>query len=287
MNDLPPSPRPAPADTALDALAWAGSAGVGAAVVRAARARRRQRLVRRTLGAVSIVAVLAVGVFALRPRESAPPARSSVVTRGVETRTLADGSVVELRAGAALDVEFSAGERRVMLRAGEAHFAVRKDAARPFVVVASGVHVRAVGTAFAVDLGASAVEVIVTEGTVAVAPAESAAPPALVDAGRLAVVALAAAAAPQVTAVPAADLAARLAWRVPLLEFNGTALAEAVALFNRHAAAPLALDPALGALRLSGTIRADDTDTLLLLLRNEFGLVATRRADGVLAIRRP
>ena len=127
MNNLPPSPRPAPTDTALDALAWAGGAGVGAAVVRAARARRRQRLVRRTLGAVSIVAVLAVGVLALRPRESAPPAAPSVVARGVETRTLADGSVVELRAGAALDVEFSAGERRVMLRAGEAHFAVRWD----------------------------------------------------------------------------------------------------------------------------------------------------------------
>lgn len=288
MNNLPPSPRPAPTDTALDALAWAGGAGVGAAVVRAARARRRQRLVRRTLGAVSLVAVIAVGVLALRPRESAPPAAPSVVARGVETRTLADGSVVELRAGAALDVEFSAGERRVTLRAGEAHFAVQKDAARPFVVVASGVRVRAVGTAFAVDLGASRVEVIVTEGTVAVTPAESAAPPALVDAGRRAVVALAEPApTPRVTAVPAADLAARLAWRVPLLEFNGTALAEAVALFNRHAAAPLALDPALGALRLSGTIRADDTDTLLLLLRNEFGLVTKRRADGVLAIRRP
>lgn len=287
MNDLPPSPRPAPAETALDALAWAGAAGVGEQIVRATRARRRQRLVRRAAGAAALVAMVALGAFALRPREMARDAAPSVVTRSVETRTLADGSVVELRPGAALDVEFSAGERRVTLRAGEAHFAVQKDASRPFVVVASSVRVRAVGTAFAVDLGASAVEVFVTEGTVAVAPAETSAPSALVDAGRRAVVTLADTAAPQVEAVTAADLSARLAWRVPLLEFTGTALAEVITLFNRHAAAPLVLDPGLGTLRLSGTIRADDTETLLLLLRNEFGLVAERRADGVLEIRRP
>ncbi len=48
------------------------------------------------------------------------------------------------------------------LEAGEAHFAVAPDAARPFVVRVGGVAVRAVGTAFNVRYAADgAVEVTV------------------------------------------------------------------------------------------------------------------------------
>jgi transmembrane sensor len=46
---------------------------------------------------------------------------------------------------------------------------VTKDPVRPFIVMAAGVAVRAVGTAFNVKLDSTAVEVLVTEGMVAVA----------------------------------------------------------------------------------------------------------------------
>ncbi len=99
-----------------------------------------------------------------------PPAGSSIATMTVRplTRTLPDGSVVDLNAGANLAVEYSPTGRRVRLLTGEAHFAVAKDPARPFVVSAGTVEVRAVGTAFNVRFAPVAVQVLVTEGQVAV-----------------------------------------------------------------------------------------------------------------------
>lgn len=99
-----------------------------------------------------------------------PPAGSSIATTTVRplTRTLPDGSVVDLNAGADLAVEYSPTGRRVRLLTGEAHFAVAKDPARPFVVSAGTVEVRAVGTAFNVRFAPVAVQVLVTEGQVAV-----------------------------------------------------------------------------------------------------------------------
>ena len=54
------------------------------------------------------------------------------------------GSRAELRDDARLSTEFTAGVRRVVLDRGEAHFEVQKDPARPFVVVAGRLEVRAV-----------------------------------------------------------------------------------------------------------------------------------------------
>jgi transmembrane sensor len=85
-----------------------------------------------------------------------------------EREALTDGSLVELKDGSRIAVEFSEAERRVRLTGGEAHFTVATDSARPFVVETGGVAVRAVGTAFSVRLNAASVEVLVTEGQVAV-----------------------------------------------------------------------------------------------------------------------
>ncbi len=89
---------------------------------------------------------------------------------------LEDGSSVELNHGANVTTEFSASERRATLVRGEALFTVAKNPARPFIVRAGGVDVRAVGTAFSVRLDAAAVEVLVTEGRVALARAENGEP---------------------------------------------------------------------------------------------------------------
>jgi transmembrane sensor len=157
--------------------------------------------------------------------------------------------------------------RHVRLARGVAHFEVAKDASRPFVVIAAGVEVRAVGTAFSVQIDEGRVEVIVTEGRVAVGhthalPAatsavvveeNSKAPDAhaFVDAGQQAVVDISSnqtsAPPPRIASLPEGELAQRLAWRVPRLEFSATPLAEAVALLNQHGRVRLTLaDPALG-----------------------------------------
>src|SRR5690606_17220534 len=137
------------------------------------------------------------------------------------------------------------------------HFQVRKDAERPFLVSTPSVAVRAVGTAFSVRVGAEELEVLVTEGRVAVdrrtdtnsatmprtsAPTE--APLAYVSAGERAVIDGADAAAITTAAVAPIDhteLSEKLSWRVPRLEFSGTPLRDAVAMFNRHSAVHIEL----------------------------------------------
>ena len=287
--------QPSPAETGLEALSWAVSSGVAGEVVRNAEAHRRQRVRRRIAGVAGVACLGLVGAW-LFPRAPAtlttpPIAAASAVVIAPETRTLADGSIVELRRGAEILVEYGPSTRRVVLRAGEAHFQVKKDAARPFVVVASGVEVRAVGTAFSVDLGKRAVDVLVTEGRVAVtsppAAVEAAPAVAMVVAGQGTTVSLEAAGAAAVRSVPSGERRERLNWRVPLLEFSSTPLAEAIPMFNRHGSRLLVIDPALGRLQLSGTLRADDIDSLFILLRNEFGIIAVPGSDGRTELRRP
>lgn len=111
--------------------------------------------------------------FWSRPAAPFPPATVAAVAPAtplalIERRELPEGSVIELNRGAIVEARFSPGERRVKLLRGEAHFNVAPDATRPFVVDAGGVAVRAVGTAFNVRLDSAAVEILVTEGQVAV-----------------------------------------------------------------------------------------------------------------------
>ena len=294
---------------ALDQPRQAGAAEV---VLRelAVRAQRRSR---RRWGAALGSAVAAVVAFALfRPAVVPPASQTTAVVTAPERRVLPDGSMVELRRGAEIAVDFRPAERRISLVRGEAHFSVAKNPARPFVVTARGVAVRAVGTAFAVDLTSAAVEVIVTEGKIAVERPPAA---AVADVGTPAPVTLAVvergnrvvidalppapvmAAAPvpavAVEAVPPAELTERLAWRIPRLEFSGTPLAEAVELVNRHAAQPgraavrLVLDePALAGVRVSGWLRADNTEGFIQMLRASFGVETDFRGASEIGLRR-
>ncbi|WP_296320209.1 FecR domain-containing protein [Reyranella sp.] len=92
------------------------------------------------------------------------------VTTTAEHRNvdLPDGSLVELGAASALDVQFSATDRRLKLRSGEAFFKVKSGDARPFIVKAGGVSVVVTGTAFNVRLADEAVSVAVEDGSVEV-----------------------------------------------------------------------------------------------------------------------
>lgn len=297
------SSRPRPPVPPLD---WARSAGAVDPVLQAVEkhvalnTRRRRRV---ALGTAAAFALVAVAGLALRTRAPEPAAVAatisnpgSAVVSQPERQVLADGSVVELRGDAALTIDFRPELRRVVLARGEAHFQVAKDAARPFVVEANGVGVRAVGTAFSVQIGTGAVAVLVTEGRVAVSPEatpEAPKAPAFVDAGqRIAVEATATTVvAPKAVPLTSDEIAEWLAWRVPRLEFNATPLAEVVALFNTHAtgtARPhLVLgDAALAQLPLSGVLRADNLPVLLAILDSSYGLKPVPRADGALILKR-
>ncbi|MEY2877867.1 MAG: hypothetical protein RLZZ15_247 [Verrucomicrobiota bacterium] len=257
------------------------------------------------------VAAAAVFLLATRPEPATPVATGAAVALAApcERRTLDDGSVVDLNRGAVIEVAASATERRVRLVRGEANFIVAKDPARPFIVTAGGVEVRAVGTIFNVRLDPVAVEVVVTEGHVRVASPEIMTPapagstnlpaksgttnedppvPLSLVAGQGTVVSLAPAAAPPqpVTLAPA-QLAARLAWQPRLLDFTAAPLAEIVAEFNRHNPVQIVVaDPALAARRLSATFRSDNLEGFVRLMESDFGMAAERRGSREIMLRR-
>jgi len=254
------------------------------------RARQRQR--RRRLLATAACGLLAFAALPWLEKPAAPPAGIAAQVRVLETRrlTLPDGSVAELSPRARIEIEFGGTHRHVALLTGEAHFEVVKDADRPFIVAANGVQVRAVGTAFAVDISDGDVRVIVTEGTVAVAeavpsstvPGVAPVAPTLLVAGHALTVAPHAPGTTGPVALDDADLARRLAWRTPRIEFTETTLHDAVALFNARNVVQLRIaDPRLGDLRITGVFRADNCEGFVELLEKTFPLMAVPTAGEI------
>lgn len=264
----------------------------------ARRKRRRWRVL--AGGALGLAAAVAL-LLVVRPaapveRDGAAP----VIVRAAE-QLLPDGSRVELNDAAEIAVNYTAGRREVRLLRGEALFTVAKNPARPFVVVSGHVEVRAVGTVFAVQLGRQAVDVLVTEGRVAVAPAAPAQPatvddpapavakPVFVNAGDQLVLPAAAVDAqpPQARTVSSAEINRRLAWRQPRLQLAGTTLAEAATLLNRENLMQIEIaDTELGRLRLTGFFYLDDTRGFVHVLETNYGVQVERRPNGVVVLRR-
>jgi transmembrane sensor len=230
------------------------------------------------------------------PEVRFPNENYRVIASTLDERILPDGSRARLNGSSRIETDFTATERRVRLVDGEAHFVVTKDPARPFLVTAGAVTVRAVGTAFNVRLAAETIEVLVTEGKVqlqqdaakserAVAvPAAVAVPgPALVQ-GQRAIIARSA--PPAATAVPAvaigevgkAEIEAALGWQSTRLVFSNTPLDEVVEGFNRYNTHRLTLgDPALRERALTGVFRADNLDGFVRLLKSSIDVKAEQR----------
>jgi transmembrane sensor len=270
----------------------------GAIAVKVAQCTRRHR---RRLQAVTVVGALALGgvLYTFHPSLSSAPASAKVEAIAESIRKLPDGSIVELHQGAEIAVQYTDAFRRVLLAKGEAHFRVAKNPARPFLVQAGSVEVAAIGTAFTVQLASREVEVVVTEGRVAVDRESHRAPgalrsievpPILVNAGNRVVVNTAedAISPPLVKAMSEPEIEKRLAWRASLLEFEGMELGQAVVLMNRANRVQISLaDRSIGALRVSGTFRADNPEGFVRIVESTFDLKTERRGEYEMVLRRP
>lgn len=257
---------------------------------------RPRRPRRRTLLAVAAaLVVLAAGIFAWGPEREPSARRTAGATwvRENEKRVLSDGTVVELRDGSRIEVAYSEAERRVRLTGGEAHFSVAKNPARPFVVEAGGVAVRAIGTEFVVRLDAAAVNVLVTEGSVrveheaAAAPAGGYEPPVVAASHRAVVSRDAGLPVPEVSPVTPAEIRDVLAWQAARFQFDETPLLEAVAEFNRRNAQKMVIgEPALERVPIGGIFRVDNVDGFVSLLAMTLGVKAERRESGEIVLGR-
>lgn len=168
---------------------------------------------------------------------------------------LEDGSRVSLNSRTAVAARFTSSERRVTLESGEAYFEVAHDANRPFIVVAAGHVVTALGTTFLVRQdGENHTAVTLVEGKVTVSiDSELPSPVTLSPGERLVLMRD----APPKLDSPQID--ALLAWRRGEVALDKTPLAEAVAEMNRYETKPVVVDAVLGEqLRISGIYRIGD-----------------------------
>ena len=249
-----------------------------------------------------------------RPQPSAQTYATS--TGGYERVVIADGSLVELNANSEVRVELLPHERRVALVQGEAHFTVAHNTARPFIVSAHGVAVRAVGTAFNVRLAATAVEVLVTEGKVSVSEVERVDPNALaasadpkptrwgqhvpppatlLAANQRTLIAFAppksvapisSAPSSVVEKITSEAIREALSWQERKLVFSETPLRDVVAQFNRRNRLQLVLgDAALAERPVGGTFAADNVEGFVRLLEGSGTIAIERRSEFEIVLR--
>lgn len=249
--------------------------------------------------ALAAAAALVVGIF-LRPtnlrREVVATVTEVAATKLGDVReiTLPDGSKVHLNTDTVVETRYTADERRVTVTQGEAHFSVAPNSERPFIVTARHVAVRAVGTAFNVWLDADKIEVLVTEGKVAITTPHANASAGVASSGSDTPLAAGERAIiptrddqpttdkPVVAPVAADEAERTLAWREQRLEFVSAPLTEVVAQFNRYNQHKLTIDPAatgLGDVRFGGGFRPDAQEAFVRLLEANFGVRAERRTS--------
>lgn len=207
--------------------------------------------------------------------------RYSTDVGGVDTIPLADGSEVMLNTDSQIRVALTAAERRIDLDRGEAFFEVAKDQKRPFVVLAGDERIIAVGTKFSVRRHDNGVEVLVTEGRVRLERADGSTdqPPTQLDAGTTA---RTASTGVLVRERQPSDLEQRLSWRSGYLTFRETALADAVAEFNRYSQRKIVIaDASISTIRIGGNFRTDSEEAFLWLLQNGFPVVVEHTEENI------
>ncbi|MDB6083412.1 MAG: anti-FecI sigma factor, FecR [Gammaproteobacteria bacterium] len=234
---------------------------------------RRPRSFTLSLAAAAACAVLG-GLLWLVPRLGDQVFDTDVAER--REVTLADGSHLQIAPQTRVRVRLGATERRVVLEHGRAVFRVAKDPSRPFLVEARRTTVRAVGTAFGVEIDHNAVTVTVSHGRIAVTEALASEIP-FIDSGSQSIPAMTLIAGEQVavhsghpSAVRNVDVGRELAWADDRLVLRNDSVADAARLFNNANRLQLHItDPALAARKVSGVFDASDPLSFVALLQSE------------------
>ncbi|OON59953.1 hypothetical protein B0920_22030 [Massilia sp. KIM] len=260
---LAADPRHAPALAEMDA-----TFGQLRALRPIAGARRRPARAGRHLATAGLACVLAVaGWLGWDHWRQQPVFERSYATRPGQQLSLtlpdgpqgAAGSRLTLDTGSRLRVVLYRDRRELQLAEGQALFAVRRDAARPFHVQAGALRVTVLGTQFTVrrtskGLDAGQTVVAVKEGRVRVARSPDLPWPAAGAVELGAGQAVAAGADGVLGAVARTTPSSVSAWQEGRIAFEGATLAAAVAEFERYGRTGLVIrDPEVAALRVGGS----------------------------------
>jgi transmembrane sensor len=230
--------------------------------------------------ALVVAAGLWIQFSSLKPSSGAPAA---VALKPENRQILADGSMIKLNDGAAVTVLYSPTERRIRLDRGEGFFVVNEDPARPFLVEARGLEVRAVGTAFNISLESGAVGVLVAHGTVRVASSPSregasapstVAAPIILEASQRANISLTSGQTPpEITTLDRKETRGALAWQHRMMAFDRRPLSGIIFELNLLNEKQLIIgDTRVTSLQFSGMIRSDNVEGFVRLLEKGFGV---------------
>jgi transmembrane sensor len=244
--------------------------------------------------AASVILVSAIGVLWWWHADYSANGTYRTLTGQQQTIALPDGSSIELNTDSLVRVDYAGNSRTIRLLRGEALFSVAHSTWRPFDVYAGGTVVRAVGTAFSVQLAGGDVNVVVTKGVVDVAELATGRPNGgtNVPNAQLSRHSLGKLKAGQTTTfagpalriaiqdVPPPELERRLAWHDGYLVFSGESLSEVVRQVNRYSEVSLEIaDPKLASIAVGGRFKIGDLDAVLDMLHRNFGIESDQIDD--------
>jgi transmembrane sensor len=195
---------------------------------------------------------------------------------------LSDGSRMVLNTASEATVRFDKARREIELTTGEGLFQVAKDPARPFVVRAGFVSVRAVGTVFAVRTTGQSVDVTVTEGVVELVDNSTSRGGVIRRIAANERATIMETSHVQVQSMPHAEAERRLAWRDGMVDFAGEPLTTAVEEINRHNHRQIVVDdPTLASRPVVGMFRATDPDNFAMTVATALGAQSVDQDDAI------
>lgn len=253
-------------------LASVSSAPARRALLQSAESRRRRgRLGGTALGLLLSVG-LALGLIAQqRPLGDYLADQRTASGEQSELR-LEDRSLVRLNSRSALDIDFTADERRLYLRSGEILVQTAHGDPRPFVVDTEQGRLRALGTRFLVKREGDATRLIVLQSAVAANPAANA-DERVIPAGQQILMR-----AGQLDGETAAPVAAD-AWTRGMLVVENQRLGDLLETLGEYRRGYLGADPRIADLRISGSFPLNDSDLALAALPPSLPVRIERHTD--------
>jgi transmembrane sensor len=257
--------------------------------------------------AVAAMLVIAVAFWYAPELPNNGPLTYTTKVGEQKTIELPDHTTVFLNTNSRIEVSYSDQRRGLKLVRGEAHFDVFHQPSLPFEVNAGGVLVRAIGTAFSVQIRKINIEVVVTEGTVEVdaglhvsessqtntehlgTPTEISIKVAEGSAagGRLQVTAGSMVTfdgdqIEQVKLLVEKQIEEKLSWRQGLLVFKNEPLQKLVAEMSRYTKLEIIIpERKARELKVGGIFKVGDTESMFEALREGFGIHAQYVSDDL------
>ena len=252
--------------------------------------------------AASLMLAAALGLYtALGPQPSNATNGIFVTAIGdIQQHKLVDGTMLKINTDSQVQIDYSDSTRKIRLLRGEAHFQVSHNANWPFEVYAGKRRVKAIGTAFSVQLNSDSVKVLVSEGRVDIA-ASVEKQQRLEKIGSLGyaqkatfsnreISQLAAqektAVIDEISTLAKQELSRQLAWREGYLVFDGDPLSHVVAEINRYLPTTIEIaDPAISQLRIGGRFKVGQLEAMFDVLESSFGIQVSRIDDQHIQLR--